>query len=65
MDLVELCELLDVYGAPCEACPEDSEPYCVSTAADRFGAARVATTVDRINEAYSDPRCEEEPTEEP
>jgi hypothetical protein len=65
MDLVELCELLEVYGAPCEACPEDSEPYCVSTAADRFGAARVATTVDRINEAYSDPRCEEEPTEEP
>jgi hypothetical protein len=65
MDLVELCELLEVYGAPCEACPEDSEPYCVSTAADRLGAAGVATTVERINQAYSDPRCEEEPTEEP
>ena len=65
MDLVELCELLEVYGAPCEACPEDGEPYCAATSADQFGASQVATSVDRINEAYADPRCEEEPTEEP
>ena len=61
MDVGELCELLEVYGAPCESCPEDSEPFCVYTAADRFGASQVATPVERIVQAYTDPRCDEDP----
>ncbi len=65
MDTGELCELLEVYGAPCEPCPEDSEPFCVSTAADQLDAMEVPTRVERILEAYADPRCEEEPTEDP
>jgi len=64
MDTGELCELLEVYGAPCEPCPEDAEPFCVSTAADRLGATAVAADVERIPEAYTDPRCEEVPPED-
>ncbi len=62
MELAELCELLEVYGAPCEPCPEDEAPYCVSTAADRLEASEVSTTVERIDAAFTDPRCEEEPS---
>ncbi len=65
MELTELCDLLEVYGAPCSACPEDGEPYCASTAADRLEAPGVSVTLEPIAEAYADPRCEEEPTQEP
>ena len=61
MDVTELCELLEVYGAACATCPEDSEPYCVSTSADQLGADLVTASVERITEAYTDERCEEEP----
>jgi hypothetical protein len=63
MEVGELCDLLEVYGAPCESCPGDGAPYCVSTAADRLEAAEVDTVVDPILEAYADPRCEEEAPE--
>ncbi len=60
MDVGEMCDLLEIYGSACEACPEDSEPYCVTTAADHFDAIEVEVEVERITEAYTDPRCEEE-----
>ncbi len=62
MEVGELCDLLEVYGAPCGPCPDDDEPYCVSTAADHFEAVGVSTQVDPIVEAYTDPRCQEEPS---
>ncbi len=61
MDVDELCDILVVYSNPCEACPGDGEPYCVSTAADGLPAERVTLDVEPIEEAYEDPRCEEEP----
>lgn len=64
MEVEELCELLEVYGSPCEACPDDDEPFCVAAAADRLEAPAVATTVERILTPYTDPRCDEEPPED-
>ena len=59
VDEEELCDLLELSGSPCEACPSDDEPWCVTTAADRFSAAAVDLQVEQILEADSDKRCEE------
>lgn len=51
----DVCELVGSFGAPCEACSSDSQPYCLTVMADQIKAEEVpGLTLTQID---VDPGC--------
>lgn len=47
------------YEIPCEPCPTDQEPYCLTLKAVRLGATELAGEIQTIDPADIDPACSE------
>jgi len=53
----DVCDLTKSFGAPCEPCSSDSQPYCLSLVADSIVAAEVPGLT--LTEITEDPGCAE------
>ena len=53
------CNLAEGANMPCEPCPTDSEPYCVSLVGDQFSGFQIDSgTIEEITVADTHPNCE-------
>jgi hypothetical protein len=53
-----VCETFDYNGVPCEACPQNSEPYCLSVRAVQLPpATEVATSIQKLSASEAAANC--------
>ncbi len=56
-DAALVCNALSSGGAPCEPCPRDEQPYCVTLEAVSLRLTPFADTLEVLDEAQTDSSC--------